>query len=55
MPIDSDTDETQGWATRPRLRDIDHGAPDGVSAGGVFDRGATERAAHERASEGTDR
>ena len=55
MTIDSDTDGTQGRATRPRLRDIDHEAPDGVSAGGVFDRGAAERAARERASEEADR
>ena len=51
MTVDGDADGTQGRAARPRLRDIDHEAPDGVSAGGVFDRGAAERAARERASE----
>jgi hypothetical protein len=33
---------------RPKLKEIDHEAPDGTSAGGVFDRGTAERAARER-------
>jgi hypothetical protein len=38
---------------RPRLRDVDHAAPDGVSADGVFDRGTAERDAR-RANAETD-
>jgi hypothetical protein len=37
---------------RPRLKEIDHEAPDGVSADAVFDRGTAERDERERSGAG---
>ena len=51
MTADGEEYGTRGRAERPRLKGVNHEAPDSVSTAGVFDRGAAERTARERTSE----